>query len=130
MVMYHCTRREFLTEILKFGLEPIRPISRKVKDCVYKPQGKIIRAVFLSTNKFRWMHWATILPDDRSAAGAIFTIDVSGLEVVPDPNGEKGVDFCCLEPIRPERFKEVFFSSDKKPNSFLVIKLPVEFVEG
>jgi len=110
IVMYHCTKRENLENILKNGLLP------------HKPEGitNSINGVYLSTNPFDWMHYVT---RKTTKAGLMIAVDVTGLELMFDD----GIDaetwkrhpaFVYPGNISPSRFIRISVSTDKKPAFF------------
>jgi hypothetical protein len=116
-IYYHCTRAEFLNEILEYGLQPIRPLSRLIDGQTYKPEHSL-PAVFVSTVPFKWMHWSQIMPDDSYCRGAMITLNGEGLRMVPDPSPNHDGDFAILEPITPDRFMEIVISKIDNPCNF------------
>ncbi len=118
MMLWHCTRLEYVENILKEGIKAKNPEQRE-----NKPKG-----VYLSEYQFNWM-WNT----QRSGIfkGAVIKIDVTGLPLVEDfhadirdiKNNSKciGKDFICPIDIPPERIKEVLIETEK--NTFQPIDL-------
>ena len=117
--MFHCTRLEFLDEILKYGLVPIRPLDRIIDGQRCSPLVRILRdAVFVSEQKFKWMHWAQGLPNGDVVPGAIITLNVDGLEKIRDPSENHDGDWAVLERILPDRFLQIAVSSSGDPCNF------------
>jgi hypothetical protein len=81
-IMYHCTRCEFLAEILEHGLEPIRPVSRRIEDKYSTPPDNQPCAVYVSEAKFKWMHWSQVDGNGKYNAGALIKLDVEGLRMI------------------------------------------------
>jgi len=112
--LYHSTSLKNLDRILKQGLKPSVPKFPKRK----------LKGVYLSKHPFSWMEYAT-----KGKAGVLLKIDVSGLRVIKDTAkdrisliGQEICDFICLEPIVPERIKEISTSTERTPNSFIIRK--------
>ena len=111
--LYHCTRREYLSEILLSGLKTEKPQRRE-----YKHKG-----VYLSTYQFNWM-WNTTRAGKFK--GAILKIDVEGLKLIKDYHIDSrdtkldskclGEDFICLSNIPPERIVNVAIETE--PHTF------------
>ena len=120
--MHHCTRLEFLDEILKDGLVPLRPLN-KIIDGQLTLIMPIVKAVFISEEPFEWMHWAQCLPDGEYAPGALITLDVDGLEKIQDPVGCNDGDWAVLERISPDRFLRIATSTMEDPSSFKPYKI-------
>jgi len=119
-ILYHCTRLDKVDTILKEGLKvntPLSPVNKRV----YNKKG-----VYLSTEMFGWMYWAT---DDHTHRGAVITINVEGLELIEDSDllviseadGEVKnrnlMDYICPNDIEPERIIAV--SREQDDNSFV-----------
>lgn len=124
-IMYHCTRKEFLDEILEHGLRPIKPLVKAFEGS-YRVPKETVTAVFVSDKPYRWMNWAQGQPDDTLLPGAMITIDVTGLKKIPDPSqyGETRIgDYAVLEEIPKERFLGIVVSSEAEPCSFEPIKI-------
>lgn len=74
-VLHHNTKAMNVPSILKHGLQPNEPKSGLNKK-VFNRLG-----VYLSTQRFGWMDWAT---EEGRFLGAIITLDTNGLEIEPD----------------------------------------------
>jgi len=109
--LYHCTRLEFLDEILKRGLVPLQPLDKLLGIPMFK-----FKAVFLSETPFEWMHYAQILPDANYAPGAMITINATGLQKIPCENHDG--DWAVLERINPDRFLQIAVSTSEDPCNF------------
>ncbi len=111
--LYHCTRKEYLSEILLHGLKAENPQRRE-----YKHKG-----VYLSTYQFNWM-WNTTR--EGRFKGAILKIDVTGLKLIKDYHIDSrdselnskllGDDFIYLSDIPPERIVNVAIETE--PHTF------------
>ncbi len=113
MKMYHCTKRTNLPAILEHGLRPNKP--HQIRDAK--------SGVYLSLKPFDWMHFVT---DDTQIAGAMITVDVKGLELLPDEGviteWERYPAFVHLKPIYRNRFIRIVVSTDEKPWEFKELK--------
>ena len=75
IILHHNTRAMNVPSILKHGLTPKKPVSRINKKVFNR------RGVYLSTERFGWMDWAT---DDGRYLGAVITLDANDLELIED----------------------------------------------
>ena len=118
--MYHCTRLEFLNEILEEGLVPIRSTAKIIDGKVDSPPTRM-KAVFVSKYPFKWMHWAQGLPNGDYARGAIITLNIDGLKKVKDLSENHDGDWAVLEPITSDRFLQVAISMSDNPTDFKLL---------
>jgi len=115
IVLYHCTSRKNLKEILKKGLVPKMP----------KNITNAVEGIYLSKLPFDWMHYAT---NETTEAGLMVTVDATGLTLMPD-NGIFEPEtylqhpaYVCKETIPVKRFIRVSVSTDKNPCKFREMK--------
>lgn len=104
-ILHHNTRAINIPSILKHGLLPKEPVNR-VNKKVFNRLG-----VYLSTERFGWMDWAT---DEGIYLGAVVTLDCANLELIEDSDvlvvsGRKGsiedrtlADYICPHSILPK----------------------------
>ncbi len=121
-VLHHCTRLVNVEQILREGLKPNTPTSVTSK-IVYNKNG-----VYLSTQPFGWMYWAT---DDHQHKGAVISVNTEGLELIEDSDlivmsgMEKSdrnlMDYICLHDIPVENIISV--SREQDDNSFVEEKI-------
>ena len=110
MLLYHCTTIKALSNILKNGIMPLKPLQRN----------KII-GVYLSQQHFKWAFNVGL----NRFGMAHLEIDTVGLKLIKDyhndardSNIDSVGDYICLEKIESKRIKKIFISSDEEPNSF------------
>jgi hypothetical protein len=118
MLLWHCTRLEYLTRILKEGLKAFHPGQRETKP----------RGVYLSEYQFNWM-WNTTR--EGRLKGAAIQVDAIGLELTKDFHVDKrdlqynskriGKDYICMADIGPERIRQVLIETE--PNVFQPIDI-------
>lgn len=114
MIMYHCTKRKFLDNILKNGLVPNIP---------YGIRGAR-KGVYLSLYPFDWMDFVT---NKTTEAGVLIKVNVLGLNLYID-NGIEKFDwlkhpsFIYDGVIKKDRFVEISVSTDENPSSFEIIE--------
>lgn len=122
MILFHCCDRRFVDKILKEGMVPNKPHDYQRKD------GKFIKnlpiGIYLSNIHFLFMHHATLL---SNFAGAEIEVEVDGLELFPDVDGDfqsgyKGSCFFVKEKITPDRIKKIWVSTNDSPCSFKLLK--------
>ena len=110
------TKRKYLNKIFKEGIKPIVP------NVPLKPKG-----VYLSEEKFEWMHFAT---NNSTEAGAILTINVENLDLwkrltIVEKLGKDtlAIEWICDKAIKPDRITEVEVSTDRMPCKFKRMKI-------
>lgn len=74
-ILHHATRAINIPSILKDGLRPNAPTSNINKKILNR------KGVYLTTEQFGWMEWAT---DGHRYLGATVTIDINGIELIED----------------------------------------------
>jgi len=110
VIMYHCTKRKYLENIIEHGLLP------------KKPDGitNAIEGVYVSVYPFDWMDFTT---EQGKYAGLMIAVDITGIEMILD-NGiddndlKKHPAFVSLEAISTDRFVRVSVSTNERPNFF------------
>lgn len=111
--LWHCTKADFLKDILREGIKARHPEARPSKAI----------GVYLSEYRFNWM-WNTTR--EGKFKGAALRIDVTGLSLVSDYHVDErdvcnnskciGRDFICESDIPPERIREIWVETE--PQTF------------
>lgn len=119
-ILYHATRLENVDRILKEGLKVNAPQSI-VNKRVFNRKG-----VYLTTEMFGWMDWATV---DHKHRGAVISVITEGLELEIDSDllvvcgsdrtvmDREYADYICTHDIPPDRIIAV--SREQDDNSFV-----------
>lgn len=126
-VLHHATRLINVDRILKEGLKVNEPQST-VNKKVFNKKG-----VYLTTETFGWMDWATI---NHKYKGAIISVDTKGLELEIDSDllvvcrldgtvmDREYADYLCPHDIPVENIISV--SREQDDHSFMEMRIRVE----